>query len=93
MQCEYEDKECNEKCRDFNTCTRNTCTVNPCKPINVLEKIKVVLTSLEDEADFCHQVAEYMDNDKMYESAGRMKVKEDAYRECISMIKEELGMV
>jgi hypothetical protein len=90
MQCGFSKtkKECNDKCRYFNTCTRN-----PVKYSNIVEKIQVVITSLEAEADFCHSVAEHFERTKKYEEATRIRIKEETFRDCVSMLKEELGLM
>lgn len=63
------------------------------KAVQALEqarKIKIVLASLEAEAEFCHEMVWQMECDKMHLAAGRMRVKEEAFLACISMIREEL---
>ena len=63
------------------------------KALERMQKLQITLANLEAEAEFCHNVSHQMENDKMYEAASKMLVKEEAFRGCIGMIKEDLGLM
>ena len=58
----------------------------------LMEKLKISLASMEAEAIHCLSVTKEMQDKGMYESALIMLAKEEAFRACISMIKEDLGL-
>ena len=94
MKCGFEDKECNETCKYFNTCTRNPeNNAKSITPLEVMGKIRISLASMEAEADFFHSIAESFSEVGLYDAERIMLVKEEAFRDCVGMIKEDLGMV
>lgn len=58
----------------------------------LMEKLKISLASMEAEAKKCCEIAKEMFDKAKYETAATMFMRADVYRECISMIKEDLGL-
>lgn len=94
MKCGFEEKECTEACKHFNTCTRNPGNnAKSTNPLELMGKIQIALASMEAEAEFCHSLSESFADVGFYDESRMMLLKEEVFRDCIGMIKEDLGMV